>query len=64
VHLVYVAKHTDSHLPALTEVREQVRREYLDAERREATDKFYEALLGRYSVRIEPYEEKKLAQVH
>jgi hypothetical protein len=64
VHLVYVAKHTDSHLPALTEVREQVRREYLDAKRREATDKFYEALLGRYSVRIEPYEEKKLAQVH
>jgi hypothetical protein len=64
VHLVYVTKHADSHLPALTEVREQVHREYLDAKRREATDKFYEALLGRYSVRIEPSEEKKLAQVH
>ncbi len=62
-HLVYVAKHTDSHLPALAEVREQVRREYLDAKRREATDKFYKALLSRYSVRIEPPEEKKLAQV-
>jgi hypothetical protein len=64
VHLVYVTKHADSHLPALTEVREQVHREYLDAKRREATDKFYEALLSRYSVRIEPSEEKKLAQVH
>jgi hypothetical protein len=64
VHLVYVTKHTDSHLPALTEVREQVRREYLDAKRREATEKFYQALLSRYSVRIEPSEEKKLAQVH
>jgi hypothetical protein len=64
VHLVYVTKHADSHLPALTEVREHVRREYLDAKRTEATDKFYEALLSRYSVRIEPPEEKKLAQVH
>ncbi len=63
-HLVYVAKHMDSHLPALTEVRDQVRREYLDAKRRQATDKFYQALLSRYRVRIEPPEENKLAQVH
>jgi hypothetical protein len=47
VHLVYVTKHTDNHLPALTEVPEQVRLEYLDAKRREATDRFYEALLSR-----------------
>jgi hypothetical protein len=64
VHLVYVAKHADSDFPALTEVREQVRREYLDAKRQEATDKFYQALLSRYRVRIESPEEKKLAQVH
>ena len=56
-------KHTESHLPALAEVREQVRREYLDAKRREATDRFYKALLSRYTVKIEPPEEKKLAQV-
>ena len=42
--------------PALTEVQEQVRREYLDAKRREATDKFYEALLSRYTVKVEPAE--------
>jgi hypothetical protein len=62
-HLVRVTKHTDSRLPALSEVRQQVRREYLGAKRREATDKFYNALLSRYRVRIEPPEEKKLAQV-
>ena len=62
-HLVYVSKHIDNHLPALAEVRDQVRREYFDAKRREATDKFYNALLGRYTVKIEPPEEKKLAQV-
>jgi hypothetical protein len=63
VHLVFVAQHTDSHLPALPEVREPVRREYLDAKRAEAMDKFYKVLLSRYSVRIEPPEAKKLAQV-
>ncbi len=62
-HLVYVTKHIDSRQPALCEVREQVRREYLDAKRREATDRFYQALLQRYTVKIEPPEEKKLAQV-
>jgi hypothetical protein len=58
-HLVYVAKNTPSRLPDLADVREQVRRDYFDARRREATDKFYTALLHRYSVRIEPPEEKK-----
>ena len=49
---------TPSRLPELAEVREQVRRDYFDARRREATDKFYSALLHRYSVRIEPPQEK------
>jgi hypothetical protein len=62
-HLVYVAKRADARMPALSEAREQVRREYLDAKRREASDNFYKSLLSRYSVRIEPLEEKKLAQV-
>jgi hypothetical protein len=74
-HLVYVAKNTPSRLPELAEVREQVRRDYFDARRREATEKFYSALLRRYNVRIEPppgnkednkeenKEEKKLGQL-
>ena len=62
-HLVYVEKHTGSRLPALSEVREQVRREWLNAKQQEATDRFYEVLLKQYTVKIEPAEEKKLAQV-
>jgi PPIC-type PPIASE domain len=62
-HLVCITRHTDSHLPALADVRDQVRREYLDGKRKEATEKFYGTLLSRYTVRIEPPEEKKLAQV-
>lgn len=62
-HLVYVARHVDSRLPALAEVRDQVRREYLDAKHKEATENFYGTLLSRYTVKIEPPEEKKLAQV-
>jgi len=62
-HLVYVTKHSDSHVPPLAEVRDQARREYLNAKRREATDKFYQALLSRYTVTIQPPKEKYLAQV-
>jgi hypothetical protein len=63
VHLVCVTKRTHGRLPALAEVRDQVRREYLDSKRTEAMDKFYKALLSRYSIRIEPPEGKKLAEV-
>jgi hypothetical protein len=63
-HLVFVAQRSESRLPALAEVRDQVRREWLDAKRKEATEKFYQAILNRYKVKIEPPEEKKSAQVH
>jgi hypothetical protein len=62
-HLVYVLQRSNGHLPALAEVRDRVRREWLDTKRRQATDKFYQTLLSRYRVRIEPPEGKKLAQV-
>jgi hypothetical protein len=63
-HLVFVAQRSGGRLPALDEARDQVRREWLDARRREATDKFYQAILSRYKVKIELPEEKKSAQVH
>jgi len=63
-HLVFVAQRSEGRLPALDEVRDQVRREWLDAKRKEASDKFYQAILGRYKVKIELPEEKKVAQVH
>jgi hypothetical protein len=38
VHLVFVVKRTNSHLPSLADVRDQVRREWLNQKRREVTD--------------------------
>jgi hypothetical protein len=63
-HLVFVARRSEARLPALDEVRDQLRREWFDAKRKETTDKFYQAILSRYKVKIELPEEKKVAQVH
>jgi hypothetical protein len=63
-HLVYVAEHMEGRLPTLPEVRDQVRREYFAAKRREATDKLYASLLSRYKIKIEPAEQRTLALVH
>jgi len=51
-------------LPALADIRDQVRREWFNARRNEATDKFYEVLLRGYSIKIESPENNKIAQVH
>ena len=64
IHLVFVTQRSEGRLPALDEIRDQVRREWLDAKRGEATEKFYQAILSRYKVKIELPEEKKVAQVH
>ena len=64
IHLVFVTQRSEGRLPALDEARDQVRREWLDAKRKEATDKFYQAILSQYKVKIELPEEKKVAQVH
>ena len=64
VHFIFLSQRGERYLPALADVRDQVRREWLDAKRVEATDRFYETLLRRYTVKIEPPEEKKVAQVH
>jgi len=63
-HFVFLSQRTEGSLPALPEIRDQVRREWFNTRRSEATEKFYQALLKRYTVQIEPAEEKKLAQVH
>jgi hypothetical protein len=62
VHLVLLEQRSEGRLPALAEVRDQVRREWQEAKRREATDKLYEAILKRYTVRIEPVPTKTVAQ--
>ncbi len=63
-HLVFLDQRSEGRVPSLAEARDQVRREWLDAKRRETTDKFYQALLSRFTIRIEPLQEQKLAQVH
>ena len=62
-HLVYVIQRNEGRLPSLTEIHDEVRRQWLDAKRAEATDKLYQTLLKGYTIRIEPPEEKKVAQV-
>jgi hypothetical protein len=64
VHLVYVSDRTQGHLPALNEVRDAVRREWEDAQRQQANDKFYRDLLKHYTVAVEREPtaiEKKIA---
>src|SRR6185503_4485088 len=56
VHLVFVGERTEGHLPALAEVRDDVRREWDDARRTAANEAFYQELLARYRVTIEGLE--------
>jgi hypothetical protein len=63
-HLIFLSKRMEGYIPALADVRDQVRREWFNAKRIEATDRFYEELIRRYTVKIEPPQEKKVAQVH
>jgi len=52
-HLVFISERTESRLPALAEVRDAVRREWIEGQRLEANDKFYQDLLKHYTVIIE-----------
>lgn len=64
VHLVWITERTEGRLPALAEVRNAVQREWANARRVEANDKFYQGLLRRYVVTIErpsTTEEKRVA---
>jgi hypothetical protein len=56
VHLVLVSERSEGRLPALAEVRDSVRREWDNARRLEANEKFYQELLKRYTVTIEGLE--------
>jgi hypothetical protein len=59
---VFVGQRTEGGVPALEEVRDAVRREWANAERLEANEKFYQGLLKRYTVTIErPQPPDKLA---
>jgi len=53
LHLVIVNERKDGSLPALADVRETVKRDWVNAQRSETNEKFYQALLKRYTVTIE-----------
>ena len=64
VHLVFISERTEGRLPALSDVRDAVRREWANTRRREAKETLYQELLKRYVVTIErpkPMEEKPVA---
>jgi PPIC-type PPIASE domain len=52
-HLVFVSERTEGRVPKLAEVRDDVRREWANAQRLELNEKFYQELFKRYSVTIE-----------
>jgi hypothetical protein len=52
-HLVFVSERTEGRMPELAEVRDDVRREWTNAQRLELNEKFYQELFKRYSVTIE-----------
>ncbi len=58
VHLVNVQQRTDTRLPKLAEIRDQVKREYIFDWQRDANEQFYDNLRKRYEVIVEqPLEE-------
>jgi PPIC-type PPIASE domain len=52
-HLVLVDDRTDGRVPALEEVHDVVRRDWANAQRTAASEKYYQALLRRYTVTVE-----------
>jgi parvulin-like peptidyl-prolyl isomerase len=56
VHLVLITERTDGHEPDLNELRDAVRREWANARRLEINEKFYQTLLQRYTITIEPQQ--------
>ena len=63
VHLVFMNERTDGSLPALEQVRAEVSREWSNARRMEANEKFYQILRQRYVVTIERPEVAKAGDV-
>jgi len=55
-HLVLVSERTEGGMPALADVRDTVIREWANARRLQANEKFYQELLQHYTVTIEGVE--------
>jgi len=53
LHLVYLASRTDGRVPALAEVREEVKRELMNERRADTSAKYLAGLLDEYEITIE-----------
>lgn len=53
VHLVFVSERAEGRIPVLAEARDAIRREWENARRLEANERFYQELLKRYTVTVE-----------
>jgi hypothetical protein len=53
VHVVFVSARTHGSMPAFDDVRDAVRRACVNTRRAEATERFYQSLLRRYTVTVE-----------
>jgi len=62
VHLVWVSERIEASLPVLADVRDAVLREWRNARRLEANERFYAQLLERYTVTIEDPEPDSVSQ--
>ncbi|MBK8869749.1 MAG: peptidyl-prolyl cis-trans isomerase [Elusimicrobia bacterium] len=58
-HLVFVIARQEGRPSALAEIRDAVRREWESVRRREANEEFYQDILKRYSVTVEPSPAEK-----
>ena len=56
LHLVLVGARTDDRAPELDEVRDTLRRDWLNERRIAANEAYYQSLLQRYTVTIEGRE--------
>jgi len=56
LHIVYVEQKVDASQPQLFEVRPLVEREYMSERRKRDLESFYDKLLKKYTVKIEPRE--------
>jgi hypothetical protein len=56
MHLVFVGARTNGRVPALGEIRDALRRDWLNERRIVANEAYYQSLLQRYTVTIEGRE--------
>ena len=54
VHLVFVSDRVEGKVPSLTEIRDDVRSEWANAQRLNVKGKFFQSLLKKYDVAVEP----------